>query len=112
MQSTIVNDRLKVSIDGPSEPQLISKLFLQVPVRELHNSMASPPEEGGIKEKRDAANNITIINYTLRSTLPTQIKKMSAQYKLICGFECCISVKIFIHHYYHGVIVIQITSNI
>ena len=44
--STVANDFIKVYIDGYLEPQLVSKLLLQVYVRELYNSMVSPPEEG------------------------------------------------------------------
>ena len=44
VQSPISNDCLKVSIGGHSEPQLVTKLLLQVSVRELHNSMVSPPK--------------------------------------------------------------------
>ena len=35
-------------------------LLLQVSVRELHNSMVSPLEEGGLKEASDKDNNIII----------------------------------------------------
>ena len=55
--------------------------------------MVSPPEEGGIKEARDADNNIIISDSTLRPILPPQLKNMSARYKVLCGFECCISDK-------------------
>ena len=60
MKSPIENDCLKFSIDGHYEPQLVPKLLLQVSVWELHNSMVSPPEEGWLKEAKDADNNITI----------------------------------------------------
>ena len=53
-QSPISNDCLRVSIDGHSEPQLVTKLLLQFSVRELHNIIISTPEEGGLKEARDA----------------------------------------------------------
>ena len=43
VKSTIENDCLYVSIDGKSEKQLMPKLIFQVSVRELHNSMLSPP---------------------------------------------------------------------
>ena len=59
------NDFLKVSIDGHSETQLVPKLLLQVSVWELHNSMVSTSEEGGLKEERDAYNNIIISISTL-----------------------------------------------
>ena len=65
VQSPIANDCLKVYIDGHSEPQLATKWLLQVSVRELHYSMASSSEEGGLKEARYAYNNIIISDYKL-----------------------------------------------
>ena len=87
VQSPIANDCLKISIYGHSEPQLVSKLLLQVSVRELRNSMLSLPEEGGLKEARDARNNIIISDSTLRSILSPQLNKISARYKVMCGCE-------------------------
>ena len=52
--SLIENDCLKWSIDGQVDPQLFPKLLFQVSVRELHNSMVSKPEEGRLKEVREA----------------------------------------------------------
>ena len=60
--------------------------------------MASPPEEGGLKDARAADNNIVISDSTLRKILPPQLNKMTYQYKVMCGCECCISYKIM--HYY------------
>ena len=82
-----------MSIDGHSEPKLVSKLLLKVSFRELHNSTASPPEECGIKDARDADNTIIISDYTLLSIITTQLNNMFSQYKVMCGFECCISAK-------------------
>ena len=55
--------------------------------------MVSPPEKAGLKEARDVDNNIIISDSTLRSILPPQLKKISAQYGLMCGCECCICTK-------------------
>ena len=66
VQYPIANDCLKVYIDGHSEPQVLTELLLQVSVQELHNSMAIPPEEGGIKEARFSDNNIIISDSTLQ----------------------------------------------
>ena len=66
MQSPIYNDCLKVSIGGHYEPQLVPKLLLQVSVQEIHNIMVSTPEEGGLKEARNAENNIIISDSTLQ----------------------------------------------
>ena len=56
----------------------MSTLLLQVSVRELHNRMVSPPEEGGPKEERDKDNNIIISDSTLQNTLPTQLKNTTS----------------------------------
>ena len=69
-------------------------MLLQVSVREIHNSTLSPPEEGGMKEVRDAENNIIISDSTLLHIFPPQPKNMTYQYEVMCGYECCISAKI------------------
>ena len=92
-QSPIVNDCLKVKIDGHTEPQLVPKLLLHVSVRELHNNIVSNIDDGGLKEARDADINIIISDSTLVSLFPPQIKEMSSRYKVMCGCECFISDK-------------------
>ena len=81
-------------LDDQTEPQLVPKLLLQVSVKELHNNLVSYPNDGGIKDARDEDVKIIISDSTLRSLLPPQLKQMSARYKVMCGFECCISAKI------------------
>ena len=49
VQSPIVNDCLKVIIDGHTEPQLVPKLLLHVSIRELHKNLVSDTEYGGLK---------------------------------------------------------------
>ena len=80
-------------LDDKTEPQLVPKLLLQVSVREIHNSLVSDPNYGGLKDARDEDSKIIISKYTLRSLLPPQLKQMSARYKIMCGCECCISAK-------------------
>ena len=80
-------------LDDQIEPQLVPKLLLQVSVRELHNSLVSDPNDGGIKDARGEDDNIIISDSTLRSLLSPQLKQMSARYKIMWGCECCISVK-------------------
>ena len=65
-------------LDDQTEPQLIPQLLLQVSVRELHNSLVSDTNDGGIKDTRDEDDNIIISDYTLRSLLPPKFNKMSA----------------------------------
>ena len=76
-----------------TEPQLVPKLLLQVSVRELHNSLVSDPNDGGLKDARDEDGKSIISDSTLRSLLPPQLKQMSARYKIMCGCECYISAK-------------------
>ena len=94
VQTKIYNDCLKVMLDDQSEPQLVPKLVLHVSVRELHNILVSDPHDGGIKDSREEDDNIIISDYTLRSLLPPKLKQISAQYKIMCGCECCIYAKI------------------
>ena len=49
VQSPIFNDCLKVEIYGHTEPQLLPKFLLHVSVRELHNSLVSDKDNGGLK---------------------------------------------------------------
>ena len=77
--------------DDQTEPQLVPKLLPQVSVRELHNSLVSDPNDGGIKDDRDGDDNVIISHYILRSLLLPQLKKMSERYKVMCGCECFIS---------------------
>ena len=74
--------------DDQTEPQLVPKLLLQVSVRELHNSLLSNTNDGGLKDARDEDDNIIISDSKLRSLFPPQLKQMSARYKIMCGCEC------------------------
>ena len=69
-------------------------MLLHASVREIHNSLVSDPNDGGIKDTRDEDGKSIIRNSKLRSLLPPQFKKMSACYKVMCGCECCVSDKI------------------
>ena len=79
VQSPISNYCLEVMLDDQKELQLVPKFLLQVSVRELHNSLVSDTNNGGIKDARDEENIIIISDYTLRSLLPPQLKQMYAR---------------------------------
>ena len=93
VQSPISNDCLKVVLDDQTEPQLVTKLLVQVSVREIHNSLVCDPNDGGLKDSSDGDGKINISDSTLHALLPKQLKQMSARYKIMCGCECCISAK-------------------
>ena len=58
---------------------LMPKLLLQVYVREINNSMVSPPEQSGLKEERDADNNTIIGDSTLCNIISLQLKNITSQ---------------------------------
>ena len=62
-------------LDDQTEPQLVTKLLLQVSVRELHNIPVSDPNDGGLKYARDEDGKIVISYSSLSSLLPSQLKK-------------------------------------
>ena len=51
------------------------------------------PNDGGLKDARDEDGEIIISDSTLCALLRSQLKQMSARYKIMCGCECCISAK-------------------
>ena len=71
--------------DYQTEPILFPILLLHVPVRELHNSFVSDPNDCGLKNDREKDGNIIINDFTLRSLLAHQLKQMSARYKGMCA---------------------------
>ena len=90
--------------DDQTETKLFPKLLLEVFVREMHNILVSDPNDGGIRDAKDEDDNIIISDSTLRPLLSPQLKNISARYKVMCGCECCISAKVYIHHCYTVVI--------
>ena len=101
-KSPISNDYLKVLLDDQTKPQLVPKLLLPVPVRELHHSLVSDPNYGGLKHARYEDGNIIISDSTLSLLLPSQLKQMSARYKIMCGCEFAFMLKVYIHNCYPG----------
>ena len=75
VQSPISNDCLKVMLDDQTKPQIVPVFLLQVSIIELHNSLVSDPNYGGLKDYRDEDGKIIISDSTLRSLLPPQFIK-------------------------------------
>ena len=74
--------------DDQTELQLVPKLLLHVSIRELHNSLVSYTNYGGLKDSRYEDYNNIISDSSLCSLLPPQSKQMSEQYKIMYGCEC------------------------
>ena len=112
MQSPIANDCREVKIDGYTEQQLVPKMLLQVSVRELHNNLVSATNDGGLEEERDEDDNIIISDYTLRSLLSPQFKKIRQDKRSCVVVNVAYMPKVYIHNYYHGIIFIKKNSRI
>ena len=60
VQSPISNDCLKVILYYQSKTQLVPIFLIRVSLRELHNSLVSDINDGGIKDARDEDGKIII----------------------------------------------------
>ena len=80
-------------------------------VRELHDSLVSDPDNGGLKEARDAENNIIISDSTLCSLFTPQQKKIQLDTRSCVVVNVICMQRVYIPHYYHVMIVIK-KSNI
>ena len=90
IQAGVVDNEL-----SECQKERVSKLLLQISIRELHNDMLLPPDEGGFKEARDETGNVRISDTALRALLPEQARKMTPRHKQMCGCEVCIQIR---HH--------------
>ena len=59
--------------DNQTEHQLVPKILPRVSVRELHNSLGSDPNDGGLKYSRNEDDHIIISDSTLHSLLLPQL---------------------------------------
>ena len=64
----------------------------------------SDPNDGGLKDARDEDGKIIISDSTLRSLLPPQLKKYSHVTRLCVVVNVAFLIKVYIHHFYPGVI--------
>ena len=91
-------------LDDQTESQIVPKLLPQVSVREIHNSLVSDPNDGGLKDARDENSKIIISDSTLRSLLPPQLKKYPHVKRLCVVVNFAFLLKVYMHHCYPGVI--------
>ena len=101
--SQIFNYCLKVNNDGHTRLQIATKLLLQVSIREFHNILVSDPEDGGLKEARNAESEISISDSIFRSLFPPQQNKSQHNTRSYVVVNVVYLPKVYIPHYYHGV---------
>ena len=81
-----------VSVKDKADPSVVhkvSKLLLQVSIRELHNDLIEELPEAfkyGVRLVSDTK---------LRQMIPLQVKKMTDRYKQMCGCSDCVSIGYF-----------------
>ena len=76
-------------------------------IREINNNLVISTIVGGLKEEIDEDDNIIISDSTLCSLLPPQLKQFR-QDTMSCVVENVAYLpKVYIHNYYHGVIIIK-----
>ena len=73
--SPISKDCLKIKVPGTDKKEVVHKKLLLISVRELHNNIIKPKDQGGLKEAKDASGNVIIGLTALRYLMPPQVKK-------------------------------------
>jgi hypothetical protein len=92
INSPIAKDTLLVrNKEGIKER--VSKLLLEIPVRELHNDLILPPKDGGLAVARDVSGNVIISDTSLRRLLPTELRVATESHKQLCGCEICLTAR-------------------
>jgi hypothetical protein len=91
--SPVAKDTILVLNKENGEKDRVGKLLLEIYVRELHNSLIGPVEDGGLASARDANGIVLISDTALRFLLPPQLRKMTPGHKQMCGCELCIVAK-------------------
>ena len=92
VNSPISNDTLLVpDPEQPGNRVRVSKLLLQISIRELHNDLLSDGPLG-LAEAKDNDGKPLISDTALRALLPPNVRKMTEKYKQMCGWEPCISM--------------------
>ena len=73
-------------------------------VRELHTSLVSDTDDGGLKDAKDEYDNIIISDSTFRSLLPPQLNFFLHVTRSCVVVNVAFMQNIYIHHCYPGVI--------
>ena len=76
---------------GVKEKQ--QKHFYMNSVREIHNQLIRPVEEGGFQKATDTEGKVVISDTMLRSLLPANLSRLTESHKELCGCENCIVSK-------------------
>ena len=92
--SSLTTDTILVHNPITKQREPVTKLLLQISVRELHDDLIGPPPKGLPSVYESSTQKLLVSESTLRAMLPPQIRRMTNAQKEICGCECCITTKI------------------
>ena len=91
--SSISKDTILVYNPVSKKREPVTKLLLQISVRELHDDLISSPPKGLSSVYDTKTKKLLVSESTLRTMLPPQLRPMNSSQKTICGCECCITTK-------------------
>ena len=76
---------------------VVPKYFLQIPICELHSDLIKPAQDGGLTEARDDNGKVIISDSKICKLIPPNVKPMSKQRRILCGYKICVSADILQH---------------
>ena len=86
----ITRDTLSIADADTKAKRRVPKPLLECSIKQLHNEIIDPPDDGGLFVARHAITNDVIISDTmLRSLAPPQLRPMTDNHKMMCGCAIC-----------------------
>jgi hypothetical protein len=80
----IYNKTLLVKRPGSGEKHRVSKLLLEIPVRELHNLLVAPIDQGGLSQSRDSEGKILVSDTSLRRIIRKDLPQLQQSRQCWC----------------------------
>ena len=100
-QSPITRDTVLIVDADTKVKRRVPKILLECSMRQLHNELIASPDDGGLTRARHAKTNDAIISETmLRSLAPPQLRPMTDNHKMMCGYAICNTSKYMQESFY------------
>ena len=89
-QYPITCDTLLIADIDTKVKRRVLKRLLECSMRQLHNELIASPDDGGLFGAIHAITNDVIISDTMiRSLAPPQLRPMTDNHKMMCGYAIC-----------------------
>ena len=93
----MIRDTLLITDADTKVKRRVPKYLLGCSMRQLHNELIASPEDGSLLGARHADKNYVIISDTMLSSLsPPQLRPMTDNHKMMCGYAICNTFKYII----------------